>query len=77
MASLLEKKQEAIEKALGVAAAYAFVDGEHHKTWVIDQMVRRLTSDQYDDWVAHWKMEIDDEHDEDTAWAEWETGIAP
>lgn len=31
-----------ITKALKYAEAGAF-DGEHHKTWVIDQMVRALT----------------------------------
>lgn len=29
--------------ALKVASEYAMNDGEHHKMWVIDQMVRHLT----------------------------------
>ena len=32
-----------IEKALEFAETYASTDGEHHKMWVIDQMVRALT----------------------------------
>lgn len=32
-----------IEKAIGLAAAYGGIDGDHHKMWVIDQMVRTLT----------------------------------
>ncbi|MEQ7008420.1 hypothetical protein ABN028_19800 [Actinopolymorpha sp. B17G11] len=32
-----------IEKALKIAGEYAYIDGSHHKTWTIDQMVRALT----------------------------------
>jgi len=33
-----------IEKALEIAVQYGGIDGAHHKTWVIDQMVRALTN---------------------------------
>jgi hypothetical protein len=32
-----------VEEALEVAQTYGGTDGEHHKNWVIDQMVRALT----------------------------------
>jgi hypothetical protein len=32
-----------IAKALDFALRYGGIDGDHHKTWVIDQMVRALT----------------------------------
>lgn len=32
-----------IEEALAVAMRYGGIDGDHHKAWVIDQMVRALT----------------------------------
>lgn len=32
-----------IERALQYATQYGTIDGGHHKTWVIDQMVRALT----------------------------------
>lgn len=32
-----------IAKALEFASEYAYIDGDHHKMWVIDQMVRALT----------------------------------
>ncbi len=35
--------QTRIQKALELAVQYGGTDGEHHKTWVIDQMVRELT----------------------------------
>lgn len=32
-----------VSKALAVAMQYGSIDGDHHKAWVIDQMVRALT----------------------------------
>ncbi len=32
-----------IDRALDFAIRYGGIDGAHHKTWVIDQMVRALT----------------------------------
>jgi len=37
--------------ALDIARRYAGNDGAHHKDWVIDQMVRALTGDGYDEFV--------------------------
>lgn len=39
----MSKQAEAIEKAIGFAVQYGGIDGDHHKAWVIDQMVRALT----------------------------------
>ena len=38
-----KKQKEKINKALEIAFEYGQIDGEHHKTWVIDQIVRTLT----------------------------------
>lgn len=35
--------EEQIQEAINVAVQYGGIDGAHHKDWVIDQMVRRLT----------------------------------
>jgi len=35
--------KERINKALEFALRYGGIDGDHHKAWVIDQMVRALT----------------------------------
>jgi len=32
-----------ITKALEIATEYGGIDGDHHKTWAIDQIVRALT----------------------------------
>jgi len=38
-----QTEQQRIDKALALAVAYGGIDGDHHKAWVIDQMVRALT----------------------------------
>jgi len=39
----MSTSDERIAKALDFALRYGGIDGAHHKTWVIDQMVRALT----------------------------------
>ena len=61
-----------IEEALGVAFQYGTIDGDHHKMWVIDQMVRALAGDGYEGFV------VDFEKGEDGPFTyEWSEGIAP
>jgi hypothetical protein len=65
---------ERIEKALEIAFRYGQIDGNHHKTWVIDQMVRALLGDigRYAQWIK------DYEYDEETGEEyDWDCGIAP
>ena len=35
--------QARIDRALKLAVRFGGIDGDHHKAWVIDQMVRELT----------------------------------
>jgi len=51
---------------------YGGIDGNHHKQWVLDQVVRALTGAKYDDWV---KEHNDGKDGPDTY--EWDVGIAP
>jgi hypothetical protein len=61
-----------IEDALTIARRYGGIDGDHHKAWVIDQMVRYLTADDYPAFVAEAKAGEDGPETYD-----WDTGIAP
>ena len=61
-----------IMKAIDLAVRYGGIDGEHHKAWVIDQMVRVLAGDRYDDIV---RDACDGEEGPDTY--EWDCGVAP
>ena len=61
-----------IDLALQCAYNYGGVDGADHKMWVIDQMVRALTGNGYEKWVAERKA---GEDGPDTY--SWDIGIAP
>lgn len=66
--------EERIEKALRIAWSYGQIGGDHHKTWVIDQMVRELcgNDEEYKKWVDAYETPLDDDD-----YYEWDTGIAP
>ena len=64
--------REKIREAITLAMDYAQHDGAHHKTWVIDQMVRALAGDDYAQ-VVRDACEGEDGPDA----YEWDTGIAP
>jgi hypothetical protein len=61
-----------IQAALMIASQYGSIDGAHHKTWVIDQMVRALTGDVYAAWI---KLQKAGEDGPDTYG--WYEGIPP
>ncbi len=61
-----------IDAALELAFRYGGIDGGHHKMWVIDQMIRILAGDAYEERV---KAECAGEDGPNTY--EWDTGIAP
>lgn len=54
------------------------IDGDHHKTWYLDQVLRVLTGDDYEQIIEDYENpgEDEDEDDEDN-YAEWDEGIAP
>jgi hypothetical protein len=60
-----------IARALRVAE-YGTVDGSHHKMWVIDQIVRELTGDSYEEWVSKFESGIDGPKT-----YEWDVGTPP
>ena len=60
------------EKALNILFDYSQYDGGHHKAWAVDQAVRALTGDKYDEFVRYF---CDGEYGPDTY--EWDEGIAP
>lgn len=44
------------------------IDGADHKQWVLDQVLRKLLGDDYDEYVE--RIGLEDE-------IEWDTGVAP
>lgn len=61
-----------ISAAIDLAVKYGGIDGAHHKDWVIDQMVRVLSGDEYEQIVADAKVGEDGPNT-----YEWDVGIAP
>lgn len=70
--------KEKIKKALDVISSYGQVGGSHHKMWVIDQVVRVLLQDEYEDWVKKYMHYGANgvEAEEGYHYA-WDKGIAP
>lgn len=60
------------DAALEIAFRFGQIDGGHHKTWVIDQMVRVLLGVEYDAWVAEHNAGEDGPQT-----YRWDIGIAP
>jgi len=67
----MDDKQK-IKSALGLAIRYGQIDVAHHKLWVIDQMVRVLAGDNYNQLI---KDSNSGEDGPDTY--SWDAGIAP
>lgn len=61
-----------VQRALMLAYRYGGIDGDHHRAWLVDQMVRALTGDSYHKWVADFRYGGDGPNT-----YEWPTGIAP
>ena len=64
--------EERCTKAVDLAFKYGQIDGDHHKLWVIDQMLRALLGDKYDHTVE-WYCEGEDGPDTYT----WDVGTPP
>ncbi len=64
--------EEKIQAAIDLAVKYGGNDGAHHKDWVIDQMVRVLAGEKYEEIVR----EACDGEDGANTYS-WEVGIAP
>lgn len=61
-----------IKVAIDLAVRYGQADGGHHKAWVIDQMVRALSGDEYDSLIR----EACDGEDGPNTYG-WDCGIPP
>ena len=59
-------------KVLVLIEQFGGFDGEHHKQWLLDQIVRVLTGEKYTEWVTEHKA---GEDGPDTYL--WDEGIAP
>ena len=78
LTSIINKKDtvidDRIQNALNIAWDNGTIDGDWHKMWVIDQMVRALcgSEEEYNKWVMSYEEPL-----EDGDCYKWERGIAP
>ena len=63
---------EKLRRILDLIEQYGGIDGVHHKQWVLDQSVRVIAENNYNDWVKTYQV---GEDGPDTFY--WDTGIAP
>lgn len=63
--------EEKIQEALNFIKNFGGFDGDHHKQWVLDQLVHILAPD-YDQWVREFEDGEDGPHT-----YEWGDGVAP
>lgn len=61
-----------IELAIELGFEYGGYDGDHHKMWVIDQMLRLLLGDGYES-----RVEAETGDEDGPGAFRWDTGIAP
>lgn len=63
---------ERIEEAINLAIRYGGIGEAHHKAWVIDQMLRVLAGDRYEEIIRE-----ANEGDDGPNTYEWDVGIIP
>lgn len=66
------EREERLQKAIHIAIRFGGICGDHHKAWVIDQMVRALAGDKYEQVVKDAKAGDDGPDTYD-----WDVGIPP
>jgi hypothetical protein len=57
---------------LGLIHQYGGIHELHHKQWLLDQIVRKLTADFYQDWVTDFNNDGDGTPEDN-----WNEGVAP
>ena len=65
-------KLDRIQEAIDIAFQYGGIQGDHHKAWVIDQMMRILLGDKYEACVKEARNGVDGPET-----YTWDEGIAP
>ena len=66
--------RERIDDALDLITRYGGIDGDHHKQWVLDQVVRTLIGSPLG--YKKWRDEFEAGEDGSNTY-EWDEGIAP
>ena len=69
--------KEKIKKIEDIIIRYGQTDGGHHKAWVLDQIMRTIKKEKYEDFVKEYEYTNDEGNPTEEKEYQWETGIAP
>jgi hypothetical protein len=60
---------EQVQKVIKITLQYGMIDGEHHKQWLLDQILRICLEEFYDKEIEKFNA--------DKNYKEWDVGIPP
>ena len=63
-----ENLETKVQNAIDIAVETMSADGDHHKVWGLDQVVKTLAGDQYEDIVKKFEEETG---------STWDHGVQP
>ena len=69
--------QDKIDKIEEIICKYGQIDGSHHKAWVIDQVLRIIKDDDYDDFVKDFEYSDCEGKSTEEQQYEWDVRVAP
>ena len=70
VAELLAEAQMREQRVLDLIVDYGWIDGSHHKQWVLDQIMRVILGADYDSFIESYMSDED-------GMIDWDRGIAP
>lgn len=74
--NLIDKNSN-LTKIFNMIYSYAGIDGAHHKDWLLDQIMRSITGDNYEEFVKFYERPLSVNGLEDGDYCQWDAGIAP
>lgn len=66
------KQEKKCKDVLELIVKYGGIEGPHNKQWVLDQIVRIIEGDNYENWLAKYQEGEDGSHT-----CTWDQGKAP
>jgi len=72
-----DKTTGKLKKIENIIYSYGQIGGDHHKAWVLDQVMRIIKGDKYKEWVHEYEHTDNQGKSCDEKEYEWYIGIAP
>lgn len=73
----MTKSQLKLNKIEEIIYEYGQIHGGHHKMWVLDQVMRIVKGDEYDNFVKEYEYADDEGVITEEQQYEWDIGIPP